>query len=216
MNIIKFVLLNQFKKLKILISFKNKKLKVIYKFICLSIMIYQIINVTLNYISFPFRVNLHLTDDQNKYLPSITVCIPFDMKCLIDEVINGNTFKIKIEKFSTIIPEESIKCEIFYKNNNNKFRKIDCNKISNIISKFILNYQIKCFTYFQKRELLYNSNISDYELIQIEFKFIKRILFISDSCFGVSRHDRNEKYVSHTFLTQNRNCFFYSYHINFK
>jgi hypothetical protein len=65
--------------------------------------------------------------------------------------------------------------------------KIDCNKIANIISKIKKNYSNKCFIYFQKQELLYNSTISDYELNSIEFGFNKSILFISDthSCMRI-------------------------------
>jgi hypothetical protein len=185
MKILKRVILSVINYVILILFYSiNKKLKVIYKVICLSLMIYQIISLTLIYISFPFRVNLYLTDDQNQYLPSITVCIPFNKECLIEYA--NNTYNIKTGRFSRIIPQESIKCEIFYKTKNNSFEKIDCNKIANIISKFEMNSALKCFTYFQIRELLFNSTIREYELIHIDFRFIKSILSNPDSCFNFS------------------------------
>jgi hypothetical protein len=145
-------------------------------------MVYQIISLTIIYFSFPFRVNLYLTDDQNKYLPSITICIPFDINCLIENT-NNFTYNININRFSRIIPQESIKCEIDFKNKDNINEKIDCNKISNIFIKFIINNPFKCFTYFLKRELFNNSTIRDYDLNQIEFRFNKSNLLMSESCY---------------------------------
>jgi hypothetical protein len=156
------------------LKYIKENLKVIFKVICLTIMIYQIISVTLIYMSFPFRVNLYLTDDQNKYLPSITVCIPFDFKCLILE--KNKTFYIKYDEFSRIIPLENINCDVFYKTKNSTIlAKRKCNQIANIISKIEINSFLKCYTYFQKRELFYNSMTSDYEINHIEFRFPKRM-----------------------------------------
>jgi hypothetical protein len=158
--------------------------KLFYKMICLSIMCYQIINITLNYLSFPFNVNLYLTDDQNKHLPSITICMPFNGQCLFDSPDQFN-LHIKPEGYSKVIPLDCINCNLYFAKYN-KF--INCKQISQINEIFIVNEYFKCITYFQKRESYYNLSIVNEEISYIEIEFNKTLLFRRDrSCYDKNR-----------------------------
>ena len=154
-----------------------KFVKLLYKLICLSLMCYQIITLTINYLLFPFNVKLYLTDDQNKHLPSITICFMFYRQCLLTQF--NFDFIIKYNEFSRIIPQESISCKLYFKNNN---KSLDCKQISEINEIIIINDYRKCFTYFQKRESYYNLSIINEEISFIQIIF-NESLYKKESCY---------------------------------
>ena len=154
-----------------------KFFKLLYKLICLSLMCYQIITLTINYLLFPFNVELNLTDDQNKYLPSITICFHFYHQCLLTQF--NSDFIIKSDMFSRIIPQESISCKLYFKNNN---KSLDCKQISEINEMIIINDFRKCFTYFQKRESYYNLSVINEEISFIQIIF-NESLYKNESCY---------------------------------
>jgi hypothetical protein len=154
-----------------------KFVKLLYKLICLSLMCYQIITLTINYLLFPFNVKLYLTDDQNKYLPSITICFWCYHQCLLTQF--NYDFIIKSDMFSRIIPQESISCKLYFKNNN---KSLDCKQISEINEMIIINDCKKCFTYFQKRESYYNLSIINEEISFIQIIFNEN-LYKNESCY---------------------------------
>ena len=149
-----------------------------YKIICFNIMCYQIINVTLNYLSFPFNVNLYLTDDQNKEFPSITICFPIIWQCLFN-VTTKYGFIIKPKAFSTIIPNDNLDCKVYFKN---QLKFINCRQIADINQLFITNQALKCFSYFNYYGTNNNSfiNNNEIELIKIEFS---ESLFRNEQCY---------------------------------
>ena len=62
-------------------SFKTKikiltfnLLKLIFKVLCILLLIYQLNEITYDYLSFPFEVNLNINNENDIELPSITFC----------------------------------------------------------------------------------------------------------------------------------------------
>jgi hypothetical protein len=155
-------------------------LKLVFKLICLMIMCYQIVCVTLNYLSFPYNVNLYLTDDQNRDLPSITICFTINPYCIFDNNNNDQEYKIKREIFTRILPQNSIECNVILKNNQNN---INCNQIANTKEMFIVNTMRKCFVYFQKRETFYQTIGDNNEIDSIKFLFNNTLILRDDMCF---------------------------------
>src|SRR5438309_826434 len=52
----------------------RKTWKTIYTIVCAIIVIYQIINVTIEYLSFPTEITLTVNDSPEYELPSVSVC----------------------------------------------------------------------------------------------------------------------------------------------
>ena len=48
----------------------------IIKAICFVIMLYQIIDISIDYFSYPFRIKVDMNYDKQQTLPSITLCTP--------------------------------------------------------------------------------------------------------------------------------------------
>jgi hypothetical protein len=172
-------------KLKDFINFKSKikyliikNLRRIYKIICLTIMCYQVINVTLKYFTFPYNVNLYLTDDQNLHLPSITICFEFRHNCLFTQ--KENVFLFKSEAHSRIIPQRIIDCKINLENN----KLFDCKQISDINEAIIFSKFLKCFNYFQNQKSNYNLTIINKKINSIEITIKLNELFNKDSCYA--------------------------------
>ena len=50
-------------------------IKLFFKLLCIILLIYQLIEITYDYLSFPFEVNLNINNENDIELPSITFCL---------------------------------------------------------------------------------------------------------------------------------------------
>lgn len=55
-----------------------KLIKFIFQILFFSILIYQLIEITNNYLNFPYEVKLNVKDSNDLNLPSITFCLKKD------------------------------------------------------------------------------------------------------------------------------------------
>ncbi len=157
------------------------RLRLLFKFVCLSVMLYQVICVTINYFSFPFQVKLDLTYDQNKELPSVTICLTHKPDCLWERMGNVE-YSIKINSFSRILHSDAIYCKLHLINDSNV---INCKDIASVEQTFTFHHSLKCFTYFQKKQNIFDNKfrIINKRISYIEFSFNKSYILSSDSCY---------------------------------
>jgi hypothetical protein len=163
---------------KDLFSFKNTffLLKNIFRFCCLIVFIYQFIEITNNYLSFPIEIKLNISDENAIDLPSVTFCLSkskswnkknstdFDSYSSIkkSELLNSSGDEDNNYTFNQIFDQSidlssAIDCSVALIVNENKFYN-KCEKIGRN-SKFISSnsHYGKCFTYFN---INYKTNIS--------------------------------------------------------
>ena len=129
-------------------------LKFIIKFILLSIMCYQILMVSLNYFSYPYYIKLHLNDDINKRLPTITLCFFQNPQCIYHSANNSSNnsrFKLNYNNLPKTLTKEFIQCSLRLSESN---ESIDCEMISQVSHSFLFIYHVpfKCFSYFNTND----------------------------------------------------------------
>jgi hypothetical protein len=141
---------------KDLFSFKNTffLLKNIFRFCCLIVFIYQFIEITNNYLSFPIEIKLNISDENAIDLPSVTFCLSkskswnkknstdFDSYSSIkkSELLNSSGDEDNNHTFNQIFDQSidlssAIDCSVALIVNENKFYN-KCEKIGRN-SKFI-------------------------------------------------------------------------------
>ena len=89
--------------------------KNLFRLFCVIILIYQILNVTIEYLSYPFDVTIAVNNDINHFeLPSISICTLSQYiwnKTIIDNKFPNIIKQIEEKKIETI---NKIKCDSIY------------------------------------------------------------------------------------------------------
>ncbi len=116
-----------------IMSFR-KITRYVIKSICLIVMIYQIIDITVIYLKFPFNVNIEVKSELYSRIPSISTCIPNE-NASNDSSIN----LLKVSNCSASITKFS----------DGKYNHIfvsECKTFSNVVQNS--EEFGKCITYF--------------------------------------------------------------------
>jgi hypothetical protein len=131
--------------LRKIISLK-KFMKYVLKSICLIIMIYQIIDITVMYLNFPFNVNIEVKNMMYSKIPSISFCNSGNDR--VDNFENNSSLDlIQFLNRSASIGQIS----------NGKVNKIsinDCETFTKIVEKSNFKEFGKCFIYFNSKSLI--------------------------------------------------------------
>jgi hypothetical protein len=164
-----------------------------FKLICLIIFVYQIILLTIDYLSFSHSVKLDIIDDK-QVLPAITICsrnffskesinIYFNITDKVSRLEEYDFYKkylIKIfnefsaDKLSlTISAKNLFNCSAKLHDFENLERKLlsDCEQYTEVIESLYNQYLGKCFTYFGDISFNRESNIFlNNDFIEFEIK----------------------------------------------
>jgi hypothetical protein len=156
-----------------------KILKYIYQFLCIIALIYQIIELTNNYLSFDFEVKLDIIEENEYYLPSITICIKSSINSnKLKQNLENNTKTINQFFYTTKNLTEILNCFVYsHKYNKQLFKK--CKEFGIVLEYISFRDELlKCFTYFNKNHL--SNKSTNYKMSKInfiEFKFSPIILY---------------------------------------
>jgi len=123
----------------------KKYMKYALKSICLIIMIYQIIDITVMYLNFPFNVNIEVKNMMYSKIPSISFC-----KLGNDFENNSSSDLFKLLNCSARIGELS-------DGKVNKSSISDCKTFTKVIEKLNSQEIGKCFIYFNSKSLIRKS-----------------------------------------------------------
>jgi hypothetical protein len=152
----------------------KKFMKYVLKSICLIIMIYQIIDITVMYLNFPFNVNIEVKNMVYSKIPSISFCKL------------GNDFE---NNSSSDLFDCSARIGELYDGKVNKISINDCKTFTKVIE--ILDSQGigKCFNYFNSKSLIRKSEnyFIDNRYDVINFK-IKKIMKDNKNYIMVAIH----------------------------
>ena len=200
-------------------QFNYNNLFLFVKLFCLLILLKSVIDVTLNYLKFPFEYKLIVSD--NKYgfdFPSISVCtennVLFDKRKIIEHFglqIEWNEFKnILFEEFKQSIDECNQTIQNYSHKRYSEFNESDLNKEYeiNYIKEDTVLYPLKCFL---KRNLseFYLTQIKNRIYNELEFYEMNSLTINVNELFDCSGniHFRNESFDSNAHKIDN--CFQY-------
>jgi hypothetical protein len=144
----------------------KKFMKYALKSICLIVMIYQIIDITVMYLNFPFNVNIEVKNIGHSKIPSISFC-----KLGNDFENNSSSDLFELMNCSARIGELS-------DGKVNKISISDCKTFTKVIEKFDSQEIGKCFNYFNSKSLIRKSENyfidNKYDVINFKIKNIMK------------------------------------------
>jgi len=196
--------------------------KFIFQFLCLIALIYQLIELTNNYLNFDFEIKLDITEEKKYDLPSITICIKSNIN---SNKIDESSVKEVNETLNSYFYEyknltEILDCYVFSDKYNNKLIIKKCKLYGKVLEYISVRDELlKCFTYFNKIHLnskSTNDTISKISLI--EFKFSPQIFqkYIHSNIIYLSINPSNSVFSSTSLYEFNfTKNFNYNYEIIF-
>jgi len=142
----------------------------VFKLICLIIFVYQIILLTIDYLSFPHSVKLDIIDNK-QVLPAITICSKdyftkesintyFNITDEVSKKEKNYFYKKYLKKIFNEFSSDKLSLTILAKNLFNcsakfhDFKNVkrillsDCEQYTKVIESLYFQYFGKCFTYF--------------------------------------------------------------------